>query len=228
MVMKEMQKYLAGGGAEENRAVGSTMTVSLEPGRYTASVGRNFLSADTSPTKSDRGTAPLERVDLGDQQLSTRAGASELAFRDVRPGAYIFTLHPTEGADQKPRPPEFLATVFNIDTAREGPLQRARGNDLDDQAKGAEVHAADDTGWLDTLKQKQTDMSSGRWIYLVILLVLILEQAMAVRLSHHTRPEDLEAFAPSAAAAFAHGTPPPAAEGEGEGEGEAAPAANAT
>jgi hypothetical protein len=57
-------------------------------------------------------------------------------------------------------------------------------------------------------------MSSGRWIYLVIVLVLILEQAMAVRLSYHTRPEDLDAFAPSAAAVFSHGTPPPAAGAE--------------
>ena len=105
--------------------------------------------------------------------------------------------------------PEYFATVLNIDAAREGALQRAKGNDLADQAKGAEVHSFDDTGWLDTLKQKQTDLSSGRWVYLVILLVLILEQAMAVRLSYHTRPEDLEAFAPSAAAAFAHGTAPP-------------------
>jgi hypothetical protein len=40
-------------------------------------------------------------------------------------------------------------------------------------------------------------------------LVLIFEQAMAVRLSYHTHPENLEAFAPSAAAVFAHGTPPP-------------------
>ena len=134
--------------------------------------------------------------------------ALELTFRDTRPGVYIFTL-PAD-ARRRPdasKPPEYLATVFNIDTAREGPLQRAKGTDLDDQAKGAEVHSTDDTGWLDTLKQKQTDLSSGRWIYLVILLVLICEQAMAVRLSHHQRPEDLEAFAPSAAAAFAHGTP---------------------
>ena len=31
---------------------------------------------------------------------------------------------------------------------------------------------------------------------------------MAVRLSYHTRPEDLELHAPSAASAFARGTPP--------------------
>ena len=34
---------------------------------------------------------------------------------------------------------------------------------------------------------------------------------MAVRLSHHGKPDDLEAFAPSAAAAYSHGTPPSAA-----------------
>src|SRR5206468_1092756 len=120
--------------------------------------------------------------------------------------------------------PDFLAAAFNTDTAREGALQRAAGNDLADQAKGAEVHSPDDSGWLDTLKQKQTDLSSGRWIYLVILLVLIAEQAMAVRLSYHTRPEDLEAYAPSAAAAFAHGTAPPPAAGEAAAAEPAAPA----
>ena len=36
MVMEEVQKYLAGGGAEENRAVGSTLDVSLDPARYAA------------------------------------------------------------------------------------------------------------------------------------------------------------------------------------------------
>ena len=68
---------------------------------------------------------------------------------------------------------------------------------------------------IDALKQKPTDMSSGRWLYLVILLVLIAEQAWAVRISYHTKPEDLEVHAPSAAAAFAHHTPPaPASAGE--------------
>ena len=34
--MKEMQKYLAGGGAEENRAVGSTLDGLARAGRYAA------------------------------------------------------------------------------------------------------------------------------------------------------------------------------------------------
>ncbi|MCS7270550.1 MAG: hypothetical protein NZ703_05650, partial [Gemmataceae bacterium] len=64
------------------------------------------------------------------------------------------------------------------------------------------------------LKQKPMDLSSGRWLYLFILLILVLEQAMAVRLSYHSRPEDVAIHAPSAAAAYAHGTPPPLARQE--------------
>jgi hypothetical protein len=210
-VMREMQKYLAGGGAEENRTVGTLLSLPFEAGRYKPSVKGTFLTTDTS--KNDRAQAPLVRAAIPDQPLDTKDGALRLNFTDKNPGAYLFTLTWQKRDGDPPgapaEKPEYIATVFNIDAAREGALSRAKGNDLADQAKGAEVHSFDDSGWLDTLKQKQTDLSSGRWIYLVILLVLILEQAMAVRLSHHSRPEDLEAFAPSAAAAFAHGTPPP-------------------
>ncbi len=210
-VMKEMQKYLAGGGSEENRSVGTPVSVPFEAGRYKPSVAGIFLTTDTS--KDNRGQASLVRKPLPELPLDTKDGALRLNFSDSRPGVYMFTLtwqkrdsDPPSAPSEKP---EYFATVLNIDAAREGALQRAKGSDLADQAKGAEVHSFDDTAWLDTLKQKQTDLSSGRWIYLVIMLILILEQAMAVRLSHHSRPEDLEAFAPSAAAAFAHGTAPP-------------------
>jgi hypothetical protein len=212
-VMKEMQKYLAGGGAEENRTVGTPLSVPFEAGRYKPAYSGMFLTADTS--KEDKNQAPLIRTSIAEQPLDTKDNALRLNFTDnKRPGVYIFTVTwQARDGDPKGSPsekPEYFATVFNPDTAREGALQRAKGNDLAVQAKGAEIHAADDTGWLDTLKQKQTDLSSGRWIYLLIALVLILEQAMAVRLSYHTRPEDLEAHAPSAAAVFAHGTAPPA------------------
>ena len=79
----------------------------------------------------------------------------------------------------------------------------------------APLHNIEDLSWIDDLKQKPTDLSSRRWLYLLILLVLIAEQAWAVRISYHTRPEDLEALAPSAAAAYAHHTlPTPASAGE--------------
>ena len=93
--------------------------------------------------------------------------------------------------------------ILNFDAELEGNLKRANTEDFTRVAKGAEeVHSLEDDSWLGVLEQKPTDLSSGRWIYLLILLVLIFEQAMAVRLSYHNRPDELEMFAPSAAAAM--------------------------
>ena len=101
-----------------------------------------------------------------------------------RPGDYLFTLtwqkrdgDPIAAPSEKP---EYMAAVFNIDSAREGDLRRTNADEFKSTAKGAELHSVEDLSWLEGLKQKQTDLSSGRWIYLLILLVLIFEQAMAV------------------------------------------------
>jgi hypothetical protein len=212
-VCTEMQKYLSGGGAEENWTVGQPLNLTLESGRYDPTVQWVYLSVDA--TKPDKVTqvAPILRDPPKGKEpfplpLESTAGDRLNFTQTNRPGAYLFTLtwKKREGEPGPDTKPEYLAAVFNIDTAMEGDLRRSNGDDLKTIAKGAEVHSPDDSTWLDTLKQKQTDLSSGRWIYLVILLVLIAEQAMAVRLSHHGRPEDLEAFAPSAAAAFARGS----------------------
>jgi hypothetical protein len=66
-------------------------------------------------------------------------------------------------------------------------------------APGAGLHSPDDTGWLDELKNKKTDLSESGWLFLLLLLVLVAEQAMAVRLSHHASPTELDQTAPSAA-----------------------------
>lgn len=213
-VVTEMQKYLSGGGAEENRSVGQPLTLSLEAGRYDPTAQWVYLAVD--PTKGDQKSQVLPAIrdpEAGREPhnltLDSTTDGDRLKFdQTARPGAYLFALtwKKREGEAGPDTKPEYIATVFNIDTAIEGDLRRANADDLRNLAKGAELHSPDDSAWLDALKQKQTDLSSGRWIYLVILLVLIAEQAMAVRLSHHARPEDLEAFAPSAAAVFARAT----------------------
>src|SRR5262249_2147917 len=96
-VMREMQKYLVGGGAEENRSVGSTLTQRFEAGRYKPSVDWVFLSADTL-TKVDKGAAPLIREPAVGKKpnsltLGTKDGAMVMDFTDTRrPGAYLFTM----------------------------------------------------------------------------------------------------------------------------------------
>ncbi|MCS7270718.1 MAG: BatA domain-containing protein, partial [Gemmataceae bacterium] len=66
-VMKEMQKYLTGGGLDHNRSVGEPFTLTLEPGRYKPTATRLFLTSDTS--RNDRGKAEIIREELGEVPL---------------------------------------------------------------------------------------------------------------------------------------------------------------
>ncbi|MBX9623293.1 MAG: BatA domain-containing protein [Gemmataceae bacterium] len=199
-VVAEMQKYLAGGPAEENRSVGAAVSAAFDPARYKPGVARLLVTAD--PAKADRaGDLPVDTKPLGDQPLD---GAGAFRFAEARvPGVYLMTA--TQLAGNGPADAEKLETeayTFNLDAAREGDLRRANGDDLAQYAPNVPVHSPDDATWVSELKQKRDDFSTRRWLYLLILLVLIAEQAMAVRLSFHTRPDDLELRAPSAAATF--------------------------
>jgi hypothetical protein len=212
--MTELQKYLSGGGSDENRAAGTPFVANYPAGRYKPSVEWSYLTYD--PAKADKGTGNAEAVrdpvpgqPVKELPLDTKDGALSLGFTDTkRPGVYTFKLvWQKRDGDPQNAPAtkdEYVATVFNFDTEREGDLKRTNTDDFKAAAKGVEdVHSPEDDRWLDQLEQRPSDLSSGRWIFLLILMVLIFEQAMAVRLSYHGRPQDLEAFAPTAAAAMA-------------------------
>ncbi len=213
VVMREMQKYLAGGAADENRSVGSTLRGPLDPALFqtasgeTRPVQRTTLTAD--PTKMQPGTIALEAKQLGEQPLSATSGGPILEFTEGRvPGVYLFTFTQFVGENAKPT---YAAYAFNVDAANEGDLRRAITEDIAAIAPKVPIHSPDDSSWVSELKQKRDDFSTRRWLYLFIFLVLVAEQAMAVRLSFHTRPEDIELHAPSAATAYSHGTAAPVA-----------------
>ncbi|HEX4610004.1 MAG TPA: BatA domain-containing protein, partial [Urbifossiella sp.] len=210
-VVAELHKYLSGGPTEENRSVGSVIDETLDPARYRPAVSRVVLTCD--PGKGDRGgDAEVTVSKVETDTMSQTAGA--LAFRfgkTTEPGVYLFTLTALSGPNNDIERPEVRAYPFNVDAAREGDLRRAARDDLAQQAPNVPVRSPEDTSWVNALKQKRDDFSTRRWLYLFILLVLIAEQAMAVRLSRHTRAEDVELHAPSAAAAFARGSAPAAA-----------------
>jgi len=213
-VMTELQKYLSGGGSDENRTVGSPFEATYEPGRYKPVVEWSFLTYD--PLKADKASGNAEAVrdpvpgqPAKELPLDAQQGALRFAFTDTRrPGVYTFKLvwqkRDGDPANAPPTKDEYLARAFNFDTEREGDLKRTSTDDFKAAAKSVEeVHSPDDDRWLDRLEQRPSDLSSGRWIFLLILMVLVFEQAMAVRLSYHRKPDDLLAFAPTAAAALA-------------------------
>ncbi|MDB5312306.1 MAG: hypothetical protein JWO38_6508 [Gemmataceae bacterium] len=222
-IVAEMEKYLSGGATDENRPVGAALRVPLDPTLFqkkngeTRPAGRMFLTADPAKAEKSSGDIPVTRKDLGNQPLPATPGGPVLDFSEARePGVYLFTLTQFSGPDGENEKPGYAAYAFNLDADREGDLRRANRDDLAQLAPNVPIHSPEDTSWVVALKQKRDDFSTRRWLYLFILLVLVAEQAMAVRLSFHTRPEDLDAHAPSAAAAFARGTTPVVAAAEVE------------
>ncbi len=237
VVVGEMQKYLSGGGDEANRAVGDRFQAEFDFNRYEPTVQIHLLTADASKPSADR-RVPVTLKELGKLTMDSPPNPKEdpvdapkrpfqLNFGDSRQiGAYLFTLTrkketgipPVGGPAGKPDPLgdlDFVGVAFNVDAINEGDLRRANTDDLAALTNKTDVVNPDDPGVFEKLKQKPTDLSSRRWLYLVILLLLIAEQAWAVRISYHTKPEDLEALAPSAAAAYAHhATPLPSSNGE--------------
>ena len=79
---------------------------------------------------------------------------------------------------------EQISHAFNVDTAAEGNLQRATRDDIESTAPGARLHSPG-SGLADILKERRSDLSESPWLFLLLLLVLIAEPAMAVRLSYH-------------------------------------------
>jgi hypothetical protein len=233
IVVGEMHKYLAGGGDEANRSVGDRYAAEFEFAKYAPEVTVVRLSADASKPSADR-RIPWEVAQLGKVAMDKAAKPADakpddpeppyqLAFGATSaPGAYLFALARRKGEGPGGGGPDalgdtdFVAVPFNTDALVEGDLRRANTDDLAALTNKAPLHNTEDLAWIDELKQKPTDLSSRRWLYLLLLLVLIAEQAWAVRISYHTKPEDLDALAPSAAAVFAHGTAPRATEAEAE------------
>src|SRR5262249_31051398 len=89
------------------------------------------------------------------------------------------------------------AYVYNVDTESEGNLKRATKDVLDRGSSGQPGSGkvsliAYDTRLTDILAPKRKDMSEAPWLYLVILIVLIIEQALAVHLSCHLKGNEAQ------------------------------------
>ena len=234
----EMTKYLSGGGTDDNRSCGDAIQLKLDIENYAAKARYAFVShdgkpgggrqlpgvlVDPAPLKVSDKEDPLE-VERFDEKIVEKEGDKDVEktvsrevlvakIRDTKkPGVHLFELtqqranpnNPSEKLEFK----EYRAVPVNIDSVREGELIRASTDDIAQQSPGVEIHAPDETDWIDKLKNKKTDLTELGWLFLVLMLVLLMEQAMAVRLSFHANAEGLGHQAPSAAAAMRKSTAP--------------------
>jgi hypothetical protein len=126
----------------------------------------------------------------GTYRLPVTEGKSE-------PGVYVYRFREKRGEGGNPAEggatrPDYRALPFNVDAATEGNLARANTDDIQQIAR-APLHTPSDQddAYKNSLLKKKRDLSEKPWLYLIILLVLIFEQAMAVRLSFHLRPTEV-------------------------------------
>ena len=213
-VVMAMGNYLSGGGSETNRTVGSPIEYEFDAERYSPTVTRSFVTASAPDGAVGGANAdPAPRVDLNAQTMTAEGGRLRLDYTEAdRPGAYLFGLtglRPTSVAGGQPvETPDFRAVAVNVDADREGNLRRAGRDDVLAAAPGASLHSPEDPDWLEGLKNKKTDWSEAGWLFLAILLFLMIEQAMAVRLSYHAAANEVASTAPSAATAMRRQAPP--------------------
>lgn len=199
-LMINMQGYLASSGTDVNLVLRSPFEFLMDRNAYDSKVKKWHLAEDAKANKS-------AFKPLGEEVMATddKAASYRLTFtKGDEPGVYAFKFLERRGGDGKadgPAKSEYRAIAYNIDAEQESNLARAGSDDLTQISKGM-LHSKSTDDLAAILKQRRRDLSENPWIYFVFLLVLIAEQAMAVRLSFHTRGSEA-APAPAPRPAFA-------------------------
>ncbi len=184
----DLQRWLISSGDDLNRNVGESIEVELDAARYQPKVKLTFIpQRDLEKTKIDEVIKPVE---FPEQTLPMKDNLLTLDFRDTRePGVYNFALYPNskDGSGQT----ETHSYAFNIDTVKESDLRRAARDKLErpraraGRAGTVLLRSPGDT--FEAYKNKMPDASESPWLYLLFLVVLIVEQALAVHLSFHLK-----------------------------------------
>lgn len=190
IMMVDLQKYLGGSSADVNWTLGQTVPVRLDAGRYEQTM-RPFFLPETKEKADEANAVPLEK-----ESGKVVGEKLQFDFADAKkPGVYQLEFQPKGEASAKP---EIRAYAFNVDTIHESNLQRAvRDRVISDVAK-AEFYAPGAGNFTDLAKH-QSDLSEMPWLYLIFLLVLIAEQALAVHLSFHLHQSQGTAAMPARA-----------------------------
>jgi uncharacterized membrane protein len=179
-----MQGYLASSGTDANLVLGKEHEFVFDKDSYDSKMRQLFLTGDEKAAK------PVLRP-LGESALVANPKTNELKqlfTQGKDPGIYLFRV--TERRSDAPADvagkADFRLLPFNVDALAEGNLIRA-DSDTVTQISQAPLHTASDDKLPESLLARRRDFSENPWIYLIFLLVLLAEQAMAVRLSFNSK-----------------------------------------
>jgi hypothetical protein len=183
----ETQNYISSQSSEDNRTVGGLDRLSVDAETYKGKqlkAQRTFMKAVA--------TKEAEVVKQGDS--FPVEGKGQLVFEfgnNDLPGLYIATVRAEDGANRPPLAVQ--GRTFNVDTAKEGSLERVSRDEIDKnvigefkeqiQFQGPDINE-------NSLVTRTSDFSESPWLFLIFLFVLVTEQALAVHLSFHLKGDE--------------------------------------
>ncbi|HZZ82620.1 MAG TPA: BatA domain-containing protein [Gemmataceae bacterium] len=187
MFIWELQNYLSSQGSEANLAVGQDIDLALD-----AELFRNVklkLVRDFRKPSEDK---PAASVKVSETVPNEHDGLLHFKMtKNTQPGVYISRLVDDNAPDKTLA---VYAHAFNVDTEREGDLQRVGSDEIDrdlDIRPGNNQVKFGGIGMDDReLVGRVNNLSESPWLFLLFLIVLVAEQALAVHLSFHTREGD--------------------------------------
>jgi hypothetical protein len=183
----ETQNYISSQSSDDNRTVGSPDRVTLDAELYKG----KQLKAQRSYSKSTFGK-PAEIVKQGDTFPQESKGQLIFDFpKSDLPGLYVTTIRADDATTSRP----ILATgrVFNVDTIREGNLDRVGRDEIEKNVVGdfkEQIQFEGPSVSEGELVTRVSDLSESPWLFLLFLLVLVCEQALAVHLSFHLKGDE--------------------------------------
>jgi hypothetical protein len=205
--IRPMQAFLSSQGGSLNRvlAIGDVWSQAVEKDRYKPDVTVMFMPQEQKRNAEGQLVAPKpqERPNV---RLATRGEHQWLDY-DVspagarEPGVYTFALTPKNDPT-----PDLVAVAYNVDAERESDLTRTaqekleRPEDTKNPKQGKVALLSPGEGFPEFKTQEQ-DVSEREWLYLLALVLLVCEQAMAVHLSYHLKGTDASGQTPARAPA---------------------------
>jgi hypothetical protein len=172
------------------------VAVPMEVGQF-----KDAAAAPEAPAPAEGNGAKADGKDEGQagdkDKKPAESSMDTFTFRKtLEPGLYVTHLR-AEGDDENAPPLHTWAHVFNVDTHKESKLARASQDEMDSdflRQAGDAITAPEgpNAGREEALINRPKDLSELWWFFLLILGVLIAEQALAVHLSFHLKGREAE------------------------------------
>ncbi|MFQ3591985.1 MAG: BatA domain-containing protein [Gemmataceae bacterium] len=202
LFLLDTHRYMISEGLAPNRLLGEETTFTLDAARYLPEVSYTFepqpdVGLQAGKLEPEREQGVMEKQ--GNQlEFALRGAATH------RPGVYRVTLTQQGDGALEDRQ-EVRAYAYNVDALAESDLKRAGRDRLDPEfppgnSKRGKLMLLTPNESFETLQEKQPDASESPWLYLFFILILVVEQAMAVHLSYHLKSNESAAPVPGSTA----------------------------